>query len=62
MISGAQQHLGMSLKKARAIWDTPELKALQDEYSKCKRCKYMCYIFYSVHGNVLSNIQVAQDQ
>ena len=45
-----------------AIWDTPELKALQEEYSKCKRCTYMCYIFYSVHGSVLSNIQVAQEQ
>lgn len=45
-----------------AIWDTPELKALQEEYSKCKRCTYMCYIFYSVHGSVLANIQVAQEQ
>ena len=45
-----------------AIWDTPELKALQEEYSKCKRCTYMCYIFYSVHGSVLANIQVAREQ
>jgi MoaA/NifB/PqqE/SkfB family radical SAM enzyme len=45
-----------------AIWDTPELKALQEEYSKCKRCTYMCYIFYSLHGSVLANIQVAREQ
>jgi MoaA/NifB/PqqE/SkfB family radical SAM enzyme len=44
------------------IWDTPELKTLQEQYSKCKRCTYMCYIFYSVHGSVLANIQVAQEQ
>ncbi|HVO86083.1 MAG TPA: radical SAM protein [Candidatus Eisenbacteria bacterium] len=45
-----------------SIWDTPELKALQDQYSKCKRCTYMCYIFYSLHGSVLANILVAQEQ
>jgi MoaA/NifB/PqqE/SkfB family radical SAM enzyme len=44
------------------IWNTPELKVLQEQYSKCKRCTYMCYIFYSVHGSVLANIQVAQEQ
>jgi MoaA/NifB/PqqE/SkfB family radical SAM enzyme len=44
------------------IWDTPELKALQEQYSKCKRCTYMCYIFYSLHGSVLANILVAQEQ
>jgi MoaA/NifB/PqqE/SkfB family radical SAM enzyme len=45
-----------------SIWDTPELKALQNQYSKCKRCTYMCYIFYSLHGSVLANILVAQEQ
>jgi MoaA/NifB/PqqE/SkfB family radical SAM enzyme len=44
------------------IWDTPELKALQEQYSKCKRCTYMCYIFYSIHGSVLANLQVVQEQ
>lgn len=44
------------------IWDTPELKALRKQYSKCTRCTYMCYIFYSLHGSVLANIQVAQEQ
>ena len=44
------------------IWDTQELKDLQEQYSKCKRCTYMCYIFYSIQGSVLSNIQVVQEQ
>ena len=44
------------------IWGTPELKELRRKYSRCTQCTYMCYIFYSLHGSVLANIQVFQDQ
>lgn len=44
------------------IWNTPELKALRQKYSKCSQCTYMCYIFYSLHGSVLANLQLVQEQ
>jgi MoaA/NifB/PqqE/SkfB family radical SAM enzyme len=43
-------------------WNSPELKALRRKYSKCTQCTYMCYIFYSLHGSVLANLQIAQEQ
>jgi len=43
-------------------WNTSELKALRRKYSKCAQCTYMCYIFYSIHGSVLANLQIAQEQ
>ncbi len=44
------------------IWNTSKLRALRKKYSKCKQCTYMCYIFYSLHGSVLANLQLAQEQ
>ena len=44
------------------IWNTPELKALRKKYSKCSQCTYMCYIFYSLHGSVLANLELVQEQ
>ncbi|MGA3192102.1 MAG: radical SAM protein [Candidatus Bathyarchaeia archaeon] len=44
------------------VWNTPQLKALRRKYSKCSQCTYMCYIFYSLHGSVLANLQIAQEQ
>jgi len=44
------------------MWNTPQLKALRRKYSKCTQCTYMCYIFYSLHGSVLANLQIAQEQ
>ena len=44
------------------VWGAPELKELRRKYSQCTQCTYMCYIFYSLHGSVLANIQLAQDQ
>jgi MoaA/NifB/PqqE/SkfB family radical SAM enzyme len=44
------------------IWNSPELKALQKKYSRCSQCTYMCYIFYSLHGSVLANLQLVQEQ
>jgi MoaA/NifB/PqqE/SkfB family radical SAM enzyme len=44
------------------IWNTPQLKALRRKYSNCTGCTYMCYIFYSLHGTVLANLHIAQEQ
>ena len=44
------------------IWNTKEIETLREKYSKCSQCTYMCYIFYSLHGSVLANLQLVQDQ
>jgi MoaA/NifB/PqqE/SkfB family radical SAM enzyme len=44
------------------MWNTPRLKALRRKYSDCTQCTYMCYIFYSLQGSVLANLQIAQEQ
>jgi MoaA/NifB/PqqE/SkfB family radical SAM enzyme len=44
------------------VWNGPEFDALRKKYSKCVQCNYMCYIFYSVHGGVRGNIQIAKEQ
>ena len=43
-------------------WNTPEMRNLRKNYSKCTQCTYMCYIFYSLHGSVLANLQMVQEQ
>jgi MoaA/NifB/PqqE/SkfB family radical SAM enzyme len=43
-------------------WNTPRLDALRSQYSQCTQCTYLCYVFYSIHGSVLSNLNLARDQ
>jgi len=43
-------------------WNSPEMRKLRKDYSKCTQCTYMCYIFYSLHGSVLANLQMVQEQ
>jgi len=51
-----------SVLELRDVWDTPRLEGLRKKYSECSQCAYLCYIFYSLHGNMLSNIGVVWDQ
>jgi MoaA/NifB/PqqE/SkfB family radical SAM enzyme len=44
------------------MWNTSQLKALRRKYSECTQCTYMCYIFYSLQGSVLANLQIVQEQ
>jgi MoaA/NifB/PqqE/SkfB family radical SAM enzyme len=44
------------------IWNSPKIEALRKTYSQCIQCTYMCYIFYSLHGNVMGNLRIAEDQ
>jgi len=44
------------------VWDSPKFESLRKEYRKCDRCAYLCYIFYSIHSGVLSNIEIIRDQ
>ena len=43
-------------------WDSPKFDTLRKTYSRCTQCTYLCYIFYSLHGSIIGNLQVAQEQ
>jgi MoaA/NifB/PqqE/SkfB family radical SAM enzyme len=44
------------------VWNSPKLEALRKKYSECSKCAYLCYIFYSIHSDVRSNLGVILDQ
>jgi len=44
------------------VWDSPRFEGLRKEYRECNRCAYLCYIFYSLHSSVLSNLGIIRDQ
>lgn len=44
------------------VWNSERLNNLRESYSRCTRCTYLCYIFYSVHGTVLGNLQIARER
>ena len=45
-----------------SVWNSEKLNDLRKIYSDCTQCTYLCYIFYSLHGSVLGNIQIAQER
>jgi MoaA/NifB/PqqE/SkfB family radical SAM enzyme len=51
-----------SVLELKDVWDSSRFHELRKKYSECTRCTYLCYIFYSIHGSVLSNLSLAQDQ
>jgi len=44
------------------VWNSQRLNILRRNYSECAKCTYLCYIFYSLHGSVIGNFQIAQDR
>jgi len=44
------------------VWNSERLDNLRESYRRCTRCTYLCYIFYSVHGTVLGNLQIARER
>lgn len=44
------------------IWGSPYFEALRKKYNECSRCAYLCYIFYSLHADVWSNLGIILDQ
>ncbi len=44
------------------VWDSDRFESYRREYSTCNRCAYLCYIFYSLHSDVLSNLDIIKDQ
>ncbi len=51
-----------SVLELKDVWNTPKLDELRKTYSKCSQCTYLCYIFYSIHGSMLSNLAIVWDQ
>jgi MoaA/NifB/PqqE/SkfB family radical SAM enzyme len=43
-------------------WNSKEFGNFRKIYSKCTKCTYLCYIFYSLHGNLIGNFQLAQER
>lgn len=43
-------------------WNSSELEALRRKYAQCTKCTYLCYIFYSLHGNITENLELTKDQ
>jgi len=44
------------------LWESEGFESLRKKYSECERCTYLCYIFYSIHGSVAGNLQIAKDK
>jgi len=51
-----------SIFELQDAWSSQEFENLRKEFGKCERCMYLCYIFYSLHASVLSNLEVLRDQ
>jgi len=52
----------MSVSDLPGVWNSDKFNVLRKIYSGCTQCTYLCYIFYSLYGSVLGNLQIAQEQ
>jgi MoaA/NifB/PqqE/SkfB family radical SAM enzyme len=43
-------------------WKGLEYKQLRKTYHNCTQCNYLCYVFYSLHGNPWGHLTLAKDQ
>ena len=43
-------------------WNGERFNELRRKYNRCARCTYLCYIFYSLHGTVLGNLEIAREK
>jgi MoaA/NifB/PqqE/SkfB family radical SAM enzyme len=51
-----------SINDLPGLWNSDKFEDLRRRYSNCTRCTYLCYIFYSLHGTIVGNLQVARDR
>ncbi|MEM3666223.1 MAG: radical SAM protein [Candidatus Bathyarchaeia archaeon] len=62
-ISGCHAHKPIaSVFDLPKLWNSEKFNELRKIYGACTQCTYLCYIFYSIHGGVLGNLEVAQDR
>jgi len=57
-----RQEPAASVLELKDSWDSPRFGELRKQYNQCTQCIYLCYIFYSIHGSVISNLSLARDQ
>lgn len=61
-VSGCHLHEPVgSIYKLPKIWDSPKLNILRSKYRKCTKCTYLCYIFYSIHGDMYGSLQIIKE-
>jgi len=51
-----------SVFRLNEVWSSSRFNELRSQYAECTRCIYLCYIFYSLHGGVIGNFQIAQER
>jgi len=51
-----------SIHELSDLWSSDRFRNLREEYSRCDKCTYLCYIVYSLHTSVLGNIEIIRDQ
>jgi MoaA/NifB/PqqE/SkfB family radical SAM enzyme len=62
-VSGCHLHEPVAkIEDLPKVWNSRKFDALRAKYSECKKCTYMCYLFYSVHSGIQGNFQILQDQ
>lgn len=62
-VAGCHLHKPVaSIFELPKVWNSKELDDLRKVYRKCAQCTYLCYIFYSIHGNVRGNLKIAQER
>ena len=44
------------------VWNSRKFNALRAQYSNCQKCRYVCYLFYSIHRGIYGSIEILQDQ
>ena len=62
-IAGCHNHnFAGSVFDLPKTWDSEKFNSLRKTYRECTQCTYLCYIFYSLHGNPYGNLMLAKDQ
>jgi MoaA/NifB/PqqE/SkfB family radical SAM enzyme len=62
-VSGCHVHGPVaSINDLPSLWNSEKFNHLRQHYYNCTRCTYLCYIFYSLHGTVFGNLQVARER
>lgn len=62
-VSGCHLHKYVaSIFELPEVWRSKKFDALRKIYSECSMCTYLCYIFYSLHGSIVGNMQIAKDR
>jgi len=51
-----------SIFELPVLWRSKRFERLRREYSRCTKCAYLCYIFYSVHAGLSGTVEILRDQ